>query len=346
MITLPSFYSDFNEAKVSCSLDVERILKRMVEEKIDGLILDLRNNGGGSLEEARRMTGYFIGRGPVVQVKNFRGQIQVKESDAGKLAYTGPIVVVIDKNSAAASEILAGALQDYKRAVIVGGASSFGCGTVQQPMDIGRMLPPEHAGKAHAGSLKFTIQKFYRPSGSSTQLNGVASDIILPSLADTMENGMAFLRHPLAHDTIPAVEFKAFAAQSLFIPRLKELSQERVNASRDFFYVIEEMRKAKNRLKTNRLSLIKSIRDQELAESDAFQKSRNAERRARFAKISEEDQKTMSFFEMTLEGLVIRRAKDETHDLSKDPRWPAGLDPVKREAIMIARDLVDMQSGK
>ena len=122
-------------------MDVERILKRLMEEKIDGLILDLRNNGGGSLEEVRRMTGFFIERGPVVQVKNTLSQVQVKDSENGKPIYSGPMVVMTDKSSASASEILAGALQDFNRAVMVGESSTFGKGTVQQPMDIGRMLP-------------------------------------------------------------------------------------------------------------------------------------------------------------------------------------------------------------
>jgi carboxyl-terminal processing protease len=178
VITLPSFYADFDEGKVRCSVDVERILRRLVVEGIDGLILDLRNNGGGSLEEVRRMTGFFMERGPVVQVKNTLSQVSVKDSENGKPIYGGPMVVMTDKSSASASEILAGALQDFNRAVVVGESSTFGKGTVQQPMDIGRMLPL-FAARNRAGFLKVTIQKFYRPSGSSTQMDGVASDIVL-----------------------------------------------------------------------------------------------------------------------------------------------------------------------
>ncbi|MCX6865589.1 MAG: S41 family peptidase [Verrucomicrobia bacterium] len=201
VITLPSFYADFEEGKVSCAKDVERILKRLIEEKIDGLILDLRNNGGGSLEEVRRMTGFFMDRGPVVQVKNTLGQVQVKDSENGKPIYNGPMVVMTDKSSASASEILAGALQDFNRAVIVGDSSTFGKGTVQQPMDIGRMLPL-FSVRNRAGFLKVTIQKFYRPSGSSTQMDGVKSDVVVPSLMDALEVGEAFLDHPLPHDRI------------------------------------------------------------------------------------------------------------------------------------------------
>ena len=359
VLTLPSFYADFEEGKIRCSVDVERILNRLNEEKIDGLIMDLRNNGGGSLEEVRRMTGFFVERGPVVQVKNTLGQVQVKDSDNGKPIYTGPMVVLTDKSSASASEILAGALQDYNRAVIVGESSTFGKGTVQQPMDIGRMLPL-FAERNRAGFLKVTIQKFYRPSGSSTQMDGVVSDLKVPSLMDAMEVGEEFLDHSLPHDRIrPASDFKQLDVQALFIPRLKELSQERLNTGKDFSYVIQDVLKAKDRLKVNKLSLNKATREKELAESDTLQKERNTERRERFAKMSDEDKKNMKFFKITLDelekgadlkaydpadesGEYMRRAKDKTADLDETPKWPTGLDPVKRESLTVLKDLVDL----
>ncbi len=359
VLTLPSFYADFDEGKIRCSVDVERILNRLNEEKIDGLVMDLRNNGGGSLEEVRRMTGFFVERGPVVQVKNTLGQVQVKDSDNGKPIYTGPMVVITDKSSASASEILAGALQDYNRAVMVGESSTFGKGTVQQPMDIGRMLPL-FAERNRAGFLKVTIQKFYRPSGSSTQMDGVVSDLKVPSLMDAMDVGEEFLDHSLPHDRIrPAADFKPLDAQALFIPRLKELSHERLNSGKDFSYVIQDVLKAKDRLKVNLLSLNKATRERELVESDTLQKERNAERRDRFAKMSDEDQKNMKFYKITLDelekgadlksynpadegGEYMRRAKDETADLDETPKWPTGLDPVKRESLAILKDLVDL----
>jgi carboxyl-terminal processing protease len=359
VITLPSFYADFEEGKVRCSVDVERILKRLIEEKIDGLILDLRNNGGGSLEEVRRMTGFFMDRGPVVQVKNTLGQVQVKDSENGKPIYGGPMVVMCDKSSASASEILAGALQDFNRAVIVGETSTFGKGTVQQPMDIGRMMPL-FAVRNRAGFLKVTIQKFYRPSGSSTQMDGVKSDVVLPSMMDALEMGESFLDHPLPHDRIRrAADFKPLDAQALFIPRLQELSQERLNSNKDFSYVIQDILKTKDRLRANTLALNKTARQKELAESDAQQKERNSERRARFEKMAKTDKANLKFFKLTLDdlekgadlkpydpsdesGAYMRRAKDETEDLDETPKWPTGLDPVKREALSVVRDLVDL----
>ncbi|MGA0844942.1 MAG: carboxy terminal-processing peptidase [Luteolibacter sp.] len=364
VITLPSFYADFEEGKVRCSVDVERILKRLIAEEIDGLILDLRNNGGGSLEEVRRMTGFFIERGPVVQVKNTLSQLAVKDSENGKPIYQGPMVVMTDKSSASASEILAGALQDHNRAVVVGEQSTFGKGTVQQPMDIGRMLPLFSA-RDKAGHLKVTIQKFYRPSGSSTQLDGVESDIVLPSLIDALEVGEEFLDHALPHDRIRrAPGFKPLDPQGLFLPRLKEMSQKRVSECKDFGYVIDDVIRTKERIKKNQLSLDIVERRKELAKSDARQKSRNAERRERFKKISEEDRQTMTFYKITLDDLdadeaselqaydpgeesasFMRRAKDETEDLDQTPDWPTGLDPVKRESIHVMRDLIELKEN-
>ncbi len=359
VITLPSFYADFENGKVSSSDDVEALLKRLMEEKIDGLILDLRNNGGGSLEEVRRMTGFFVNRGPVVQVKNTLGQVQVKDTDNGKPIYSGPLVIMTDKSSASASEILAGALQDLNRAVVVGESSTFGKGTVQQPMDIGRMLPL-FAVRNRAGFLKVTIQKFYRPSGSSTQMDGVVPHIVVPSLTDALDMGEAYLDNPLPHDRIrPAADFKPLDVQSLFVPRLKELSQERLNESKDFAYVIEDVMKAKERLKLNRVSLNKEFRKSELNEADEVQKQRNAERRIRFADKSAGDKVNLKFYKITLDDLnngtelrsydpgaedteYMRRAKDENSDLDDSPKWPTGLDAVKREALAVLSDLVDL----
>ncbi|MBC7980204.1 MAG: carboxy terminal-processing peptidase [Armatimonadetes bacterium] len=359
VITLPSFYADFDTGETRCSVDVERILIRLIEEKMDGLIFDLRNNGGGSLEEVRRMTGFFVPRGPVVQVKNTLGQVQVKDSDAGKPIYSGPMVVMTDKSSASASEILAGALQDYNRAVIIGDSSTFGKGTVQQPMDIGRMLPL-FAVRNKAGFLKVTIQKFYRPSGSSTQMEGVVPNIVIPSITDALDVGEAYLDNALPHDRIrPAADFNPLDVQALFIPRLKILAQERIESSQDFNYVIQDILKAKERLKENSVSLNKKDREKELAESDAMNKERNLERRERFAKVVQEDRKKFTFYRITLDDLekgsdlkvydpakdngdYMRRAVDATESLDDTPKWPSGLNLEKREAIHVLRDLVDL----
>ncbi|MCW1912761.1 carboxy terminal-processing peptidase [Luteolibacter sp. GHJ8] len=359
IITLPSFYADFDEGKVRCSVDVERLLERLKEEGIDGLMLDLRNNGGGALEEVRRMTGFFTPRGPVVQVKNTFGERQVKESDRKEPIYDGPMIVLTDKSSASASEILAGALQDNNRAVIVGESSTFGKGTVQQPMDISRMLPFFKA-RDKAGTLKVTIQKFYRPSGSSTQKMGVIPDVVLPSLTDALEVGEAFLDHPLEHDLIGrAPDFNPMKKEQLFLQTLKDLSTKRVSASKDFSYIIEDVTKAKARIRENSISLNMAERKKELDEIDAQQQQRNAERKERFAGVQTTDKKDMTFFKLTLDDVekgadiqkydpsaetegYMRKAKDETAELDETPPWPSALDPHKREGVQILGDLVDV----
>ena len=359
VITLPSFYADFEEGKTRCSVDVERLLERLKDEKIDGLVLDLRGNGGGALEEVRRMTGFFIRRGPVVQVRNTFGEIQVKESDPKDPIYDGPMVVLTDKSSASASEILAGALQDNNRAVIVGDSSTFGKGTVQQPMDIGRMLPFFKA-RNKAGTLKVTIQKFYRPSGSSTQKLGVVPDIILPSLTDALEVGEAYLDHPLEHDMIRrAPDFDPLKRAQLFVPRLKELSTQRVSKSKDFSYVIEDVTKTKARIQRNEVLLNLEERKKELDVIETEQRERNKERKDRFAKVEDADKQALSFYKLSLEDVengsdlrafdpseeteeYMRRAKDETEALDDTPRWPSGMDPHKREGLMVLGDLVDI----
>jgi carboxyl-terminal processing protease len=363
VITLPSFYSDFTEGndkqRIRCSVDVERILKRMMAEKIDGLVIDLRGDGGGSLDEVVRMTGLFVDRGPVVQVKDTEGRVRVLRSDAdkSKALYTGPMVVMTDKGSASASEILAGALQDDHRALIIGEASTFGKGTVQTPIDISQAMPAESDG-TRAGFIKLTIQKFYRPSGSSTQLEGVKSDIILPNSLDAQKEGEEYLNHPLPHDSIRnAPGFKPLAIENLDIPQLKELSEERVSKNQDFRYISENVLKIKERIKANLYSLKKSDREKELSEEDAKVKERNAEEKKRFAQMSSADKANLTFYKITLDNVdskealkpfdpsavkqdYMRMAKAEGADLDDAPKWPSSLDPAKRETLSILSDLV------
>lgn len=358
-ITIPSFYADFDEGKARVSVDVERLLEELQRERIDGLALDLRNNGGGALEEVRRMTGFFIHRGPVVQVKNTLGVIQVKDSSNRRPVYDGPLVVVTDKSSASASEIIAGALQDYHRAVIVGDSSTFGKGTVQQPMDIGRMLPALSA-REKAGHLKVTIQKFYRPSGSSTQLEGVVPHLVLPSIIDALEVGEKHLDHPLAHDRIrQAPDFRPLEVDNLFLPALEQRSKERVKASKDFGYIVEDVMRTEARVRENKVMLNKARREQEILEADQQQRRRNQERRERFARMQADDSRSHKFYRLTLDDLdnerpmqafdpakddesFMRRAKDETEELDETPEWPSGMDPVKRESIAVLRDLAEL----
>ena len=362
-IKLPSFYADFQNWETRCSEDIKRLIVRLKLENVDGIIMDLRGNGGGSLEEVRRMTGFFTGPGPVVQVKDSRNKLDVKSftfRDAVDKAplYDGPLVVLIDKTSASASEILAGALQDYNRAVIVGDSSSFGKGTVQQPMEISRMMPFMSDAR-RAGVLKPTIQKFYRVSGHTTQLEGVKSDIVLPSLLDAYEVGEEHLDHALAHDVIKrAPGYNELNRANLFLPMLKENSLARIQKNQDFSYIIEDAERILDRREENTMSLNMGERKAEIAESELRKNTRNKERLERFAKLSVMDDELLSFYRLKLEDIeldklveidheldddaYIETAKDGVADLDETPEWPSKLDPVKRESIYIISDLVDL----
>jgi carboxyl-terminal processing protease len=338
-------------------VDVEKILVRFNKEKVEGLVLDLRGNGGGSLEEVRRMTGFFTGKGPVVQVKNYKGSIELKSAYDNAI-FKQPMVVLIDKSSASASEILAGALQDYNRALVVGTSSTFGKGTVQQPMDISRFMP-FFANRERAGYLKPTIQKFYRVSGMSTQNKGVESDIVLPNIMDAVEVGEKYLFYALAYDKIrKAPGYKPSARANLFVAQLKGMSLARMVKSKDFMYLAEDVERAKKRIEKNEISLNVDIRTAELAEAEARTKERNKERIVRFAEVQKEDKAKLVFYKAHLDDLkeaklpvydpssddddYMKRAVNEIAELDITPEWPSGIDPVKREGIAILDDLVKM----
>ena len=201
-VTVPSFYgeSDKSSNAPSVANDVTTLIKRLAREGIQGLIVDLRNNGGGSVEEAVRMCGLFIKPGPVAQLKDPTGAIFLLKGQPGKASYDGPMVVLDNKLTASASEIFSAAMQDYGRAVIVGDSSTFGKGTVQALIELGDLLrghdDPVHSG----GALKITMQKIYRVTGKSTQLKGVISDVTIPSLTDRSEIGESDRGHALADD--------------------------------------------------------------------------------------------------------------------------------------------------
>ncbi|MDB4538080.1 carboxy terminal-processing peptidase, partial [Akkermansiaceae bacterium] len=358
VVKLPSFYFDPDDRNIRVSVDLERLLERLKKEKIDGLVIDLRGNGGGSLEEVRRITSFFVGAGPAVQIKATSGFIKSLGSDSPrKPIYDGPLVVLTDKGSASASEILAGALQDYNRAVIVGESSTFGKGTVQQPLEISRFMPL-FADQERAGAVKLTIQKFYRVAGSSTQMEGVVPDIVLPSIRDALEVGEKYAKHALPHDTIKqAGDFRPFNRQNLFLSVLEERSEARVKSSKDFEYVIEDRERVIERVKKNTVSLNIEKRRAEIAENEVRRKARNAERLKRFEIQEKKDEKEFSIYRMTLDDIAkeklpkvdresdnerhMRRAKDAIADLDDTPEWPSGLDATKREGLEILGDLVD-----
>jgi carboxyl-terminal processing protease len=280
VIDLPSFYSGAvagGRNNTSPTADVARLLKKLMAEKVDGVILDLRRNGGGSLEECVNLTGLFIKSGPVVQVVNQVGQKRVLEDEDSDVLYGGPLMVMTSRFSASASEILAGALQDYGRAIVVGDASTHGKGTVQnlQP------LSPYYRGSNDPGEVKVTISKFYRATGASTQLRGVVPDIVLPSIYNYAEVGEGSLSNALAYDVIPPARFEKLALTETALPELTKRSEDRIKTDRDFSYIRDDIDRYRKQLEDRTVSLNESTRRRELASDKARAEARKAEIKAR-----------------------------------------------------------------
>ena len=247
VIDLPSFYMDMEGAQrglrdyKSTTRDVHKILDDFNAKGVDAVILDLRRNGGGSLSEAINLTGLFIDEGPVVQVKDADGRVKPYPDIEPGVAWSGPLVVLISKFSASASEILAGAIQDYHRGLIVGDHATHGKGTVQSLMDLGQQLF-RLSNSPQMGALKITMQQFYRPNGDSTQKRGVLSDVELPSLTTYLDVGEADLDYPVEFDRVPPQSYKrATYVDQAVCDRLRYLSQQRLANSKDFQEVLKNI---------------------------------------------------------------------------------------------------------
>ncbi|WP_163514381.1 carboxy terminal-processing peptidase [Gelidibacter japonicus] len=207
VINLPGFYVNMEDYKKrNAATDVKLEIERLKEEGIEGLVLDLRNNGGGSLQTVIDMAGLFIKEGPIVQVKTTGGQKEVLKDKDKSITWDGPLVILVNENSASASEILAAAMQDYKRALVIGSKQTFGKGTVQTVLDLNRMVRNNTSGDM--GALKYTIQKYYRINGGSTQLEGVKSDVVVPDRYSYIALGEKNQDNPMAYDRIDATDYK------------------------------------------------------------------------------------------------------------------------------------------
>jgi carboxyl-terminal processing protease len=371
-LTLPSFYADMEGHKKSTTEDVRALLKRLKKEKIAGLVIDLRRNGGGSLEEAISLTGLFFKSGPVVQTKGSNDRVVISTDPDPGIDYDGPLVVLTSRQSASASEIFAAALQDYGRAVIVGDTSTFGKGTVQTILEIGRFTSLLGSRSDEDGALKLTIQKFYRVAGGSTQLHGVASDIVLPTLTDLPEYGEGALKNALPYDDVPPAKFNKWSdSHPLFLDELKVRSAARVAADPEFHYVMDDMAQLRKRIDDNRISLNEDTRRRELDEEKTRKETRSKERLAR-------NLEEPSIYRLTLETIdnpklqlimypgKIAEAKNKA-DVSKvspeaapdsdtddsddsdldtsDDSKPAAVDPERDETLNILTDLAQLSSG-
>ncbi|KAA9367077.1 MULTISPECIES: carboxy terminal-processing peptidase [Ochrobactrum] len=243
IIKLPAFYEDIEARRKgdnnyrSASRDVARLLAELAQEKVDGVLLDLRNNGGGSLSEAIDLTGLFVGKGPVVQQRNAKGEIQVENDKLPSAAWTGPLGVLINRGSASASEIFAAAIQDYDRGVVIG-EPSFGKGTVQTVVNLDEVA---QSPTPKFGELKLTIAQFFRVNGGTTQLRGVTPDIRLPGLFNLKTVGEESFDNALPWTEIKATKYRNFGAAKALLPQLQQRHEERVKTNPEFQRFVEDV---------------------------------------------------------------------------------------------------------
>ena len=275
VIDIPTFYIDFQGRMdnkpdyTSTTRDVARLITELKQEGIEGLIIDLRNNGGGSLEEAISLTGLFIATGPVVQVRSVQNRVEVLADQDPAVLYDGPLTVMVNRLSASASEIFAGAIQDYGRGLVVGD-QTFGKGTVQS-------LRP-----LRSGQLKITQAKFYRISGDSTQNQGVIPDILYPSLFDNDKIGESALEDALPWDAIRPTDYRRLAQVQKSVPTLRKLHQKRVERNPDFLFLREQKNLIDELRKQTQVSLHTDIREKERkANDDKRLKLENERRKAK-----------------------------------------------------------------
>ncbi|SEG33487.1 carboxy terminal-processing peptidase [Oceanospirillum linum] len=312
IIDIPAFYVDFDawrqgkEDYRSTTRDVLRLINELQSEDIDGLVIDLRNNGGGALQEANSLVGLFIERGATVQVRNAEGRIDILGDPDKSIAYTGPLAVLVNRLSASASEIFAGAIQDYQRGLIIG-SQTFGKGTVQS------VTPLDH------GQLKLTRAKFYRISGESTQHMGVVPDIQYPSLVDTEQVGESALEFALPWDKVQAVRHKEYSPLSLWLPELKERHQTRAEQDPDLMYLAAQQALFEQMRSVKQISLNEQARKAESERIEAQQLALENERR-------------------TAKGLQPLEKLSDIPDKEEDPNQDAEL--VESGRILL--DMIDL----
>jgi len=278
VIALPTFYQDFEARRKnekdfkSATRDVARLLAELKKDKVDNVLIDLRNNGGGSLNEAVELTGLFIDKGPVVQQRTADNKVEVESDTNAGMAWDGPMGVLINRGSASASEIFAAAIQDYGRGIIIG-EPSFGKGTVQTLFGLDRFSQSE---KVKYGELKFTVAQFFRINGGTTQLRGVTPDIKLPTMSDADSFGESSYDNALPWTSIkPAVYIPAGELKEI-VPMLDKKHDARVAKDKDFQYLAEDIALVKKQRKENSISLNEAVRRKEREQQEARAKLREA----------------------------------------------------------------------
>ena len=273
VLEVPSFY-------VGLSKDTDKLLAEFKTKNVDGVIVDLRNNGGGALTEATALTGLFIKEGPVVQVRDSYGRIKVNADTDGQISYDGPLTVLINRYSASASEIFAAALQDYNRAIILG-ENSFGKGTVQQHRSLNHIYD---LFDKELGYVQYTIQKFYRIDGGSTQNRGVAPDIAYPTPIEASETGESVEENALPWDSIDKANYTMYPSKDTLVDSLAKLHNKRIADEMEFRFIKEDIEKYRQEKDNNFLSLNEKVRKDEQDSEDKLRLKRINERQASLGK--------------------------------------------------------------
>lgn len=336
VIKLPAFYQDFEGRRRnpddynSATRDVARLLAQFKTQNIDGVVLDLRNNGGGSLDEAVDLTGLFIDKGPVVQVRESGGRVAVNADRKAGVAWDGPLAVLINRGSASASEIFAGAIQDYGRGLVIG-ETSFGKGTVQNIVDLDRWPANE---TARFGQVKLTIAQFFRVAGGSTQFKGVVPDIAFPASVDASEYGESTYDNALPWTRIAAVPHTQYGNFAALLPQLEKLHASRIARDKEFQWWSQDVAEFRAEAAKKYISLSESVRRAERDKQEAKRKQRQAERKAMgldLDPLADESDDGLSSNERDI-------VKDAARDKLADKR----PDPLLRESASILADAIDV----
>lgn len=336
VIKLPAFYQDWEGRRTnsndyaSASRDVDRLLRDFRAQKLDGVVIDLRNNGGGSLAEAVELTGLFIDKGPVVQVRESGGRVQVDSDSTAGVTWDGPLAVLINRGSASASEIFAGAIQDYGRGLIIG-ETSFGKGTVQNLVDLDRW--PMNDGKRF-GQVKLTIAQFFLPGGSSTQNKGVVPDIKFPVTVDASEFGESTYKNALPWTRIAAVPHTRYGDFGALLPQLETLHGARVAQDKEFQWWSEDIAQFREEVAKKSISLNEASRRAERDRDAAKRKQRQEARKAIGLDLD-------PLSDDTDDGLTSGE-RDIAKDAAREKAAEKRPDPLLRESAAILADAVQV----
>ncbi len=304
VIDIPGFYNNLSQ-------DVKKEITKLKEQNVDGIIIDLRQNGGGSLYEATQLSGLFIDKGPVVQIHNLNGRVEQQKDTDGVTYYDGPLTILVDRYSASASEIFAAAMQDYGRAVVIG-EQTFGKGTVQQHRGLGRTYD---LYENTLGSIQYTIAKFYRINGGSTQHKGVIPDILLPSAIDPAEWGESQEDNALPWDSIKNASYTSLANLKPSVDFIQKQHDVRVGLEPEFSYIYQDIKRYNKEKDRKTISLLKAQRIEERDANKALALKRANER-------------------------LVRLGKDKIKSLDDAPEVLTKLDPYLEESAHITSDFI------